>query len=89
MLWERVQIKEPQGSKCMLLEGGGRLPTSEVSTFKCATLPPFKAEEKNLWIEDWLKDLELVQEPSLCLEEEVRHWNLEKVHCLLDCIPRI
>jgi hypothetical protein len=83
MLSKRVQIKEPYGYKCLSTEGEERSSSFKLSTLKCVTLILFEAEVKKLWIEDWLKELELVREMFLCLEEVACYWNLKEVDCLL------
>jgi len=65
--------KEPHSSKCLAPEEGeGGLSSSKVSIVQCATLLPFKAKEKKLWMEDWLEELELAQRMTFYLEEVAR-----------------
>lgn len=60
MFWKRVQGRELLDYMALLLEDGeGRLPSSKLSAAKCVTFLPFEVEEKKIWIEDFLEELEL------------------------------
>jgi hypothetical protein len=81
MPWERVPTNSLKAPNVYHLrkDRGGFPP--EVSTVKCATLQPSKAEEEKLWIEQcwkgwtWFKN-------SLYLKEVACYRDLEEVHCL-------